>query len=97
VALDYNAPLLTIAAAHIMNDTADPFFTRLAAGEYDKRRPNGRPCDASTSCNGQVHLPTAAKVVMGVVISIVGLIIVGLVAVWVFYLLRDRTRRPKSS
>ncbi|THH07875.1 hypothetical protein EW146_g9178 [Bondarzewia mesenterica] len=45
VALDYNAPLLTLAAAHALTDTADPYFTQLQAGAYDARKPSGTPCD----------------------------------------------------
>jgi len=36
VALDYNAPMLTLAATHFATVTEDPYFTRLAAVEYDK-------------------------------------------------------------
>ncbi|KAJ7699945.1 Six-hairpin glycosidase-like protein [Mycena rosella] len=36
IALDYNAPMLTLAAMHVMNDTNVPFFTSLQAGAYDK-------------------------------------------------------------
>lgn len=81
VALDYVAPMLTLAALHVMNDTSDPFYTSLKAGAFDKKRPHGKPCDAVFSC--AVHFPVAAKVVIGVVLSIVGLAMVGLAAAWV--------------
>ncbi|KAG5340990.1 hypothetical protein C0989_012364 [Termitomyces sp. Mn162] len=41
VALDYNAPLLTLAAMHVVNDTTDPFFTSLEIGAYGKVQPKG--------------------------------------------------------
>ncbi|KAF9055097.1 glycoside hydrolase family 9 protein [Hymenopellis radicata] len=80
VALDYNAPMLTLAAMHVMNDTNDPFYTSLQAGAYDKVRPEGRPCDDAISdgCAGP-ELSKGGKIAMAVVISVVGLVIVGLI------------------
>jgi len=80
-ALDYNAPMLTLAAMHVLNDTSDPFFTTLQAGAYEKNKPKGTPCDAAFSCSGPA-LPKGAKIAIGVIVSLVGLIIVGLGATW---------------
>ncbi|KAJ7904387.1 glycoside hydrolase family 9 protein [Mycena olivaceomarginata] len=81
VALDYNAPLLTLAAMHVMNDSNDPFYTSLKAGAYDKVKPSGQPCDAAISdgCSGH-KLSKAAIIALAVVLSVVGLLILGLLA-----------------
>jgi endoglucanase len=84
VALDYNAPMLTLAAMHVLNDTNDPFFTSLRAGAYDKVRPKGQPCDAAFPCSGQ--LSKAGKIAMAVALSVVGLIIIAL-GLWYSWLL----------
>jgi endoglucanase len=91
VALDYNAPLLTLAAYHVMNDTSDPYYTQLKEGEYEARRPQGRPCDASQDCSHgstSTKLPRAGQIALGVIISVVGLVIVGLLAYWAVIELR---------
>ncbi|EIM88135.1 family 9 glycosyl hydrolase [Stereum hirsutum FP-91666 SS1] len=75
VALDYNAPMLTLAAWHVLNDSSDPFYTSLAAGSYS--RPKGSPCDAALPCPIP-PLSWKGKVGMGVAIGVVGLVIVGL-------------------
>ncbi|KAJ7086757.1 glycoside hydrolase family 9 protein [Mycena epipterygia] len=87
VALDYNAPMLTLAAMHVLNDTNDPFFTSLQAGAYDKVRPSGQPCDAaiSTGCGGPT-LPRAALIALAVILSVVGAVILGL-TLWYLWLL----------
>lgn len=82
-ALDYNAPMLTLAAMHVLNDNSDPFFTRLQAGEYEKNKPKGTPCDAVFTC-GSHALPKGGKIALGIIIDIVGLIIVGLGATWIW-------------
>jgi len=89
VALDYNAPMLMLAAMHV-NDNNDPFFTSLQAGEYAKRRPQGQPCDAAiqAGCGGS-GLSNGAKIAIAVVVTLVGLLVVGL-AIW---LLRARKRK----
>ena len=79
-ALDLNAPMLTLAALHVMNDTNDPFFTQLQAGAYQK--PPGHPCDGAFTCHS--GLSTGAKAAIGVVVSVVGLLLIGAA----FFLLR---------
>ncbi|KAI9447798.1 family 9 glycosyl hydrolase [Lactarius indigo] len=71
VALDYNAPMLTLAAMQVLNDTSDPYFTRLQAGAFAANKPNGKPCDAVFSCHHS-GLSKGAKIALGVVLSIVG-------------------------
>ncbi|KAI0265157.1 family 9 glycosyl hydrolase [Gloeopeniophorella convolvens] len=89
VALDYNAPLLTLAAAHALSDTADPFYTRLQPGAYAAARPGGTPCDPAFPCH-HGGLSTGAKAAIGVVVSLVGLALIGLGA---WYVRRRRARK----
>lgn len=88
VALDYNAPMLTLAAAHIINDTSDPFYTSLQAGAYDEVKPKGKPCDAAISdgCVGG-HLNNAATIALAVSVVVVGVIVIGL-SVYYFWWIR---------
>jgi len=90
VALDYNAPLLTLAAMHASNDTADPFYTSLKAGAYASNKPNGHPCDPVYSC--KPSLSTGAKIAIGVVVTVVGLAIFGAI---IYMVIRFRSgKRP---
>ncbi|KAK2466379.1 hypothetical protein APHAL10511_002021 [Amanita phalloides] len=92
-ALDYNAPLLTLASMHAMSDSKDPYFTALHAGAYDKVKPQGIPCDAAypQGC-ATSGLSEGSKIAMGVVITVVGLVIIGLIAYYV-YLVETREKR----
>lgn len=73
--------MLTLAAMHVLNDTSDPFLTSLEVGAYEKVRPKGLPCDPAFlyACAGP-KLSKGGKIAMAVVISAVGLVIVGLLA-----------------
>ena len=73
--MDYNAPLLTLAAMHTLNDTADPFYTSLKAGAYASNKPSGHPCDPVYSCTPS--LSTGAKIAIAVIVTVVGLFIFG--------------------
>lgn len=75
--------MLTLAAMHVLNDTSDPFYTSLQAGEYLKHKPKGTPCDAAFSCGGPT-LPKGGKIAIGVIVGFVGLVIVGLGAAWIW-------------
>ncbi|KAI0306950.1 family 9 glycosyl hydrolase [Multifurca ochricompacta] len=90
VALDYNAPMLSLTAMHVLNDTSDPFFTRLQAGTFAANKPGGKPCDAAFPCHS--GLSKGAKVALGVVLSIVGSAIAAAVA---YYFYRRRRQRSK--
>jgi endoglucanase len=61
--------MLTLAAMHVLNDTADPFFTRLQAGAFAAKKPSGRPCDAAFPCHS--GLSKGAKIALVVVFSLV--------------------------
>ncbi|KAJ6629127.1 glycoside hydrolase family 9 protein [Mycena sp. CBHHK59/15] len=89
VALDYNAPMLTLAAMHVLNDTSDPFFTSLQAGAYDKVRPSGQPCDAAITvgCGGP-KLPKAVLIALAVILSVVGAVILALTIWYICLLIR---------
>jgi len=77
--------MLTLAAAHVLNDTHDPFYTSLKAGAYDKARPKGKPCDAAISdgCAGG-HLSTPITIALAVAVSAVGAAVLALLAFWVY-------------
>ncbi|KIM68684.1 glycoside hydrolase family 9 protein [Scleroderma citrinum Foug A] len=80
-ALDYNAPMLTLAAMHVLNDTSDPFYTSLQAGTYQK--PAGLPCDAAyTDGCGGPQLSQAGQIALGVIIGLAGVGIFSLVGWW---------------
>ncbi|KAI0771998.1 Six-hairpin glycosidase [Trametes elegans] len=91
VALDYTAPLLTLAAQALVRGDGDPYYTQVRAGAYEEVRPGGWPCDAAiqTGCKHS-GLSTGGKIAVGVVVSVVGVIIVALGAYWVW---RVRGRR----
>lgn len=76
--------MLTLAAMHLLNNSADPFFTSLQAGAYAKVRPSGRPCDAVFPEACVSDLSQGAKIAIGVIVALVGLSIVGLGAYYVY-------------
>ncbi|KAG5648678.1 hypothetical protein DXG03_000024 [Asterophora parasitica] len=92
VALDYNAPMLTLAAMHVLNGLNDPFFVNLTIGAYESSRPKGLPCDSAfpKGCAGP-HLSRGAKIAIGVVVTVVGLLIIGLLAWYLRTLKRSKT------
>lgn len=77
IALDYNAPMLTLAAQNVAQNPSDPFYTSLKAGAYDAKKPKGKPCDAANSCHG--GLSKTAQIVIGVIVTVVGLGIIAAV------------------
>lgn len=80
VALDYNAPLLTLTAqALTLNSSTPPFYTSLQAGAYSV--PSGSPCDAAIPCSSK-KLSKGAIVAIAVVVVVVVLALAGLVAWW---------------
>ncbi|TRM67937.1 glycoside hydrolase family 9 protein [Schizophyllum amplum] len=86
VALDYNAPLLTLAAYHVLTDEDDPFYVTLEEGAANAHRPKGAPCDAAIDdgCN----LPGMSRrgiIAMAVCVGVTGLVVLALFATW-FYL-----------
>ncbi|KAF5369970.1 hypothetical protein D9758_001185 [Tetrapyrgos nigripes] len=94
VALDYNAPMLTLAAMHVLNDTNDPFYTSLQAGGYEPVKPQGQPCDDAIqdgcAASGGHHMSTGVKIALIVVLVVVGSVILGLLS---YYLWVVRKRR----
>jgi len=80
-ALDYNAPMLTLAAMHVLNDTSDPFYTSLQAGAY--QQPAGMPCDAAyTDGCGGPQLSQDGQIALGVIVGLAGIGIFSLVGWW---------------
>ncbi|KAG9317611.1 glycoside hydrolase family 9 protein [Chiua virens] len=82
-ALDYNAPMLTLAAMHVLNDSSDPFYTSLQAGAYQSKRPQGMPCDAAyqEGCAGP-QMSQAGQIAMGVIVGLAGVVIFSLIGWW---------------
>jgi len=79
--------MLSLAAYNVLNNPQDPFYTSLKAGEYDKRRPSGFPCDEVFPC---IHgMATWAKIVMGVFVGVVGFVFLVLGSYWVSLCWRD--------
>lgn len=91
VALDYNAPMLTLTAMHVLNETTDPFFTSLQPGAYEKVRPKGTPCDEVFPCGGTGSLSKGARIAIAVTVSVVGLALIGLL----LWCIRSRFARKK--
>ncbi|KAJ8516383.1 hypothetical protein ONZ45_g6299 [Pleurotus djamor] len=98
VALDYNAPLLTLAAMSVSNALAsvsggqnvDPFYTRLKGGEYDSVRPKNPPCDQVFRCDSQqTGLGRSGTIALAVVLTSVGAIILALLT-WYVRTVRKR-------
>ena len=89
--------MLTLAAMHVLNDTQDPFYTSLQAGEYNKRRPQGEPCDKAfpNNCSGP-QLSKGGKIAMALVITVVGLALVTL-GIWYLFLLITGGRRTPAT
>lgn len=75
-ALDYNAPMLTLAAMNVVSNSQDPYYTKLKAGEYLKHKPSGHPCDSAFHCAQK--LSKGAKIAIGLIVTVVGLINIGL-------------------
>jgi endoglucanase len=71
--------MLTLAAMHVLNDTSDPYYTRLQAGAYAASKPSGKPCDDAFPCRS--GLSTGLKVALGVVLGFVGVAII-IVGIW---------------
>lgn len=96
VALDYNAPMLTLAAIHALNNRNDPFYTSLEVGAYEKVRPKGLPCDAAfwQGCKGP--LSKGGMIAVAIVIVVVGLVILALLALF-FRALRVYSLRPTET
>lgn len=84
-ALDYNPPLIAIAAWAV-SDTTDPYYTGLQGSATFAQ---GQPCDAAYPCGGGKHGLSAgaiAGIVIGVLVALA--IAIGLI-VWLI------RRRPK--
>jgi endoglucanase len=95
IAVDYTAPILTLAAYHIMSGDRDPFYTTLASGSYTPT--SGLPCNDAYPCGedgdgggGGGGLSKAAKIAIGVVVPMI--VLAGIfVGVWLWE--RKKRRR----
>jgi len=88
VAIDYNAPLLTLTSMRVIADSKDPYYVNLQDGMYLKVKPDGLPCDAAfpQGCKGP-GLSKGARIALGVSLTVVCLVIFGLsgylIALWI--------------
>ncbi|KAG9016351.1 hypothetical protein FRB90_003194, partial [Tulasnella sp. 427] len=101
VALDYNAPFLSLAAYSVMSNTNPSYYTSLAAGSYDAVKPSGTPCDAVLPCGskgGKGGLSKGATIAIAVIVTVVGLLILSL-ALWWWFVARARrvATRPATT
>lgn len=81
--------MLTLAAMHTVDDTKDPYYTTLKAGAYDEVKPKGQPCDSAIQDGCQGHpLSKKATLAMAIVLTIVGLVVIGLSAWYLILLFR---------
>jgi endoglucanase len=79
--------MLTLAAMHTVADTKDPYYTALKAGAYEEVKPKGQPCDSAIQDGCQGHrLSKKATLAMAIVLTIVGLVVIGL-STWYLILL----------
>jgi endoglucanase len=83
VALDYNAPLLSLAAWKVQTDGNDPYYVRLQDGAHDSHRPPGtsRPCsDPSQPCpsNGIYNFSRSKQIAVGVIMGLGGAAVLGM-------------------
>ena len=98
-ALDYNAPLLYLAAWKVAIDGNDPYYVRLQAGARDAHRPSGtsRPCsDPSEICpsNDPYEFSQSEQIATGVIMGL-GALAVLIMGVWyVIEGLRHRNTKP---
>ncbi|TFK76043.1 glycoside hydrolase family 9 protein [Pluteus cervinus] len=92
VALDYNAPMLTLTAMSILNQTTDPFYVSLQDGAYAAVKPQGLPCDSAFPSACTHPLPKKAQIAMAVVITVVGLAIIG---AGFYYFLLTRSQKAQ--
>jgi len=99
VALDYNAPLVYLAAWKVATDGDDPYYVRLQDGAYASHRPAGtsRPCsdpDDESCAGATIDFPQDRQIAVGVVMAVGALAVIGM---WTWYLLeavRARRARP---
>jgi endoglucanase len=82
VAIDYNAPVLTLVAHQILVGNTDPYYTALQPGTFTAT--SGSPCTDDYPCDdGGGGLSTGAKIAIGVIVPVV---VIGLIlGAWWWY------------
>ncbi|KIJ56749.1 glycoside hydrolase family 9 protein [Sphaerobolus stellatus SS14] len=88
VALDYVAPMLSLAAYNTKTNAQDPFYTSLKAGLYAQERPNGKPCDSAFPC-WITPLKEWQQILIGVVVGLVSLTFLVLGGYWIWLCVAD--------
>lgn len=91
IAIDYNAPLLTLAAYHVMTSDRDPYYTSLAEGSYSPTpgAPEGYTSGGGDDGGGGGGLNQASKIAIGVIVPVV--VLAAVLAGFLFW--RRRKRR----
>ncbi|KAJ9110591.1 hypothetical protein QFC22_006709 [Naganishia vaughanmartiniae] len=90
VALDYNAPLLSLAAWQVMTNENDPYFTALQAGTFTAS--SGTPCDDAYPCSsggGGLSAGAKAGIAIGVILGVLFI----LALIWALWWRKRRTGR----
>lgn len=99
VALDYNAPMLYLAAWKVATDGNDPYYVRLLSGARDSHRPPGssRPCsDPNDFCstNNPYEFTQAEQIAVAVVMGLGGVIVLVLAMWYAFECWRHKDTKP---
>ncbi|KAJ9097153.1 hypothetical protein QFC21_004822 [Naganishia friedmannii] len=91
VALDYNAPLLSLAAWQVMTNKNDPYFTALQAGTFTAS--SGTPCDDAYPCSsgggGGLSAGAKAGIAIGVILGVLFI----LALIWALWWRKRKTGR----
>ena len=94
VALDYNAPLLSLVAATIANRTEavrEPVFVSIEEGSVVT--PKGGPCDAAYKTGCGIHpFSKGGKIGLAVVVTVVSVAVLGLGTYWMILVMRNSGR-----
>lgn len=86
-ALDYNPPLIAIAAWAVSNTTTDPYYTGLQGSATFAQ---GQPCDAAYPCSSGGH-GLSAGAIAGIVVAV--LVALAIVIGLIIWLIRRRPKR----
>lgn len=88
VALDYVAPMVTLAAQSLVNASGDPFYVTLTVGSNEDCKPGGQPCDAAVSAGCSKPGWRTGQIIMGSIVGATALVVVGLFLFWIILEIR---------
>ena len=78
---------------HVMNDTADPFYTCMGSETCESSKPSGDPCSPAYNCSRSSSLSNGAKIAIAVAVPVACLAISSGI-VYLFLLRRRRGKGP---